>query len=71
MLVFFLAAASAYAFFQVPYVSMPAEITASYERTRLMTWRVAILAFTIMLAGATAPVIRDGRGGRGTASWVS
>ena len=65
MLVFFLAAATAYAFFQVPYVAMPAEITASYdERTRLMTWRVAILAFTIMLAGATAPLIRDAVGGR-------
>ena len=65
VLVFFLAAASAYAFFQVPYVAMPAEITTSYdERTRLMTWRVAILAFTIMLAGATAPVIRDAVGGR-------
>ncbi|MBJ7358118.1 MFS transporter [Nocardioides sp.] len=65
VLVFFLACATAYAFFQVPYVSMPAEMTASYdERTRLMTWRVAILAFTIMLAGATAPLIRDGVGGR-------
>ena len=62
---FFLAAATAYAFFQVPYVAMPAEITTSYdERTRLMTWRVAILAFTIMLAGATAPLIRDAVGGR-------
>ena len=40
-------------------------MTSSYdERTRLMTWRVAILAFTIMLAGATAPVIRDAVGGR-------
>ena len=29
-----------------------------------MTWRVVILAFTIMLAGATAPVIRDAVGGR-------
>lgn len=66
VLVFFVLAASAYAFFQVPYVAMPAEITTSYdERTRLMTWRVAILAFTIMLAGATAPVIRDAVGGRG------
>lgn len=65
VLVFFLAAASAYAFFQVPYVAMPAEITSSYdERTRLMTWRVALLALTIMLAGATAPVIRDAIGGR-------
>src|SRR6478735_684769 len=65
VLVFFLGCATAYAFFQVPYVAMPAEITTSYdERTRLMTWRVAILAFTIMLAGATAPVIRDAVGGR-------
>ena len=65
VLLFFVLSASAYAFFQVPYVAMPAEITSSYdERTRLMTWRVAILAFTIMLAGATAPVIRDAVGGR-------
>jgi GPH family glycoside/pentoside/hexuronide:cation symporter len=65
VLVFFLAAATAYAFFQVPYVAMPAELTSSYdERTRLMTWRVAILAFTIMLAGATAPLIRNQVGGR-------
>ena len=65
VLVCFLACATAYAFFQVPYVAMPAELTDSYaERTRLMTWRVAILAFTIMLAGATAPLIRDAIGGR-------
>src|SRR6478735_12591548 len=65
VLVLFLGCATAYAFFQVPYVAMPAEITASYdERTRLMTWRVTILAFTIMLAGATAPAIRDAVGGR-------
>ncbi|GAA4379192.1 MFS transporter [Nocardioides caricicola] len=65
VLVVFLACASAYAFFQVPYVAMPAELTSSYdERTRLMTWRVALLAFTIMLAGATAPAIRDAVGGR-------
>ena len=63
VLVAFLACATAYAFFQVPYVAMPAEMTSSYdERTRLMTWRVAILAFTIMLAGATAPA--DPRRGR-------
>jgi Na+/melibiose symporter-like transporter len=66
VLVFFLAAATAYAFFQVPYVAMPAEMTASYdERTRLMTWRVAILALTIMVSGASAPIIRDAIGGRG------
>ncbi|UUW89875.1 MFS transporter [Nocardioides sp. WV_118_6] len=65
VLVAFLACATAYAFFQVPYVAMPAEMTDSYdERTRLMTWRVAILAFTILLAGASAPAIRDAIGGR-------
>jgi len=65
VLVLFLGCATAYAFFQVPYVAMPAEITDSYdERTRLMTWRVAILAFTIMLAGASAPAIRNAIGGR-------
>lgn len=63
--VFFLLAATAYAFFQVPYVAMPAEITDSYdERTRLMTWRVVILALTILVAGASAPLLRDWIGGR-------
>ncbi|MDP3891871.1 MFS transporter [Nocardioides sp.] len=65
VLLAFLGCATAYAFFQVPYVAMPAEITSSYdERTRLMTWRVALLALTIMVAGATAPIIRDSIGGR-------
>lgn len=65
VVVCFVAAATAYAFFQVPYVAMPAEMTSTYEeRTRLMTWRIAILAFAIMLAGATAPLIRDLVGGR-------
>ncbi len=65
VLVLFVACATAYAFFQVPYVAMPAEITDSYdERTRLMTWRVAILAFAIMLSGASAPAIRDAFEGR-------
>jgi Na+/melibiose symporter-like transporter len=65
VVVVFIACATAYAFFQVPYVSMPAELTDSYdERTRLMTWRVAILAATIMVAGASAPAVRDLVGGR-------
>ncbi len=65
VLVTFLACATAYAFFQVPFVAMPAEMTDSYEeRTRLMTWRVALLALTILLTGASAPAIRDAIGGR-------
>jgi glycoside/pentoside/hexuronide:cation symporter, GPH family len=63
--VLFLACATAYAFFQVPFVAMPAEITDSYvERTRLMSWRVALLALTILVSGASAPAIRDALGGR-------
>jgi glycoside/pentoside/hexuronide:cation symporter, GPH family len=59
----FLATATAFAFFQVPYVAMPAELTDSYtERTRLMTWRVAVLAVAILVSGAVAPVIVNAGG---------
>jgi Na+/melibiose symporter-like transporter len=59
----YLACATAYAFFQVPYVAMPAEITDDYdERTRLMTWRVAILALAILVSGGASPAIRDAFG---------
>jgi glycoside/pentoside/hexuronide:cation symporter, GPH family len=65
VVVLFLACATAYAFFQVPFVAMPAEITDSYlERTRLMSWRVALLALAILVSGASAPAIRDAVGGR-------
>ena len=63
VVVAFLACATAYAFFQVPYVAMPAEMTQDYaERTRLMTWRVAVLALAILVSGASAPAIRDAVG---------
>ena len=60
----FLAAATAFALFQVPYVAMPAELTDGYgERTRLMTWRVAVLALAILVSGALAPLIVERTGG--------
>lgn len=60
----FVLTASAFAFFQVPYVAMPAEITDDYtERTRLMTWRVAILAVAILVSGAVAPLVVTATGG--------
>ena len=62
MAVAFLATATAFAFFQVPYVAMPAEMTDDYaERTRLMTWRVAVLALAILVSGAVAPMVVDRR----------
>jgi GPH family glycoside/pentoside/hexuronide:cation symporter len=57
--VLFLACATAYAFFQVPYVAMPAELTDSArERTRIMSWRVAVLALAILVSGGLAPMVR-------------
>jgi Na+/melibiose symporter-like transporter len=57
----FLLCATAYAVFQVPYVAMPAEMTDDYtERTRLMTWRIAVLAIAILISGALAPAIVNG-----------
>jgi GPH family glycoside/pentoside/hexuronide:cation symporter len=62
-IVFFLCA-TAYALFQVPYVAMLAEITTDYDqRTRLMTWRMAVLALAILISGAGAPALRDATGG--------
>lgn len=63
VVVLFLACATAYAFFQVPYVAMPAEMTDDYdERTRLMTWRVAVLALAILVSGGLSPAVRDALG---------
>lgn len=63
----FIAAATAYAFFQVPYVAMPAEMTQDYnERTRLMTWRVSLLAVAILISGGLSPMIVNAFGGEPT-----
>ncbi|MER5883206.1 MFS transporter [Streptomyces sp. NPDC001941] len=68
--VLFLLSASAYACFQVPYVALPAELTADPdERARIMSWRVAFLAVAILLSGAVAPLLAgDGANGRGDAA---
>ncbi|MEO7125966.1 MAG: MFS transporter [Nakamurella sp.] len=64
VVVMFVLAATAYAFFQVPYVALPAEMTDDpAERTKLMTRRIAVLAVAILAAGAGAPALRDAAGG--------
>jgi GPH family glycoside/pentoside/hexuronide:cation symporter len=62
----FIAAAIAFALFQVPYIALPAELTEDYlERSRLMSWRVALLGVAILLFGAGGPALREvGGGGR-------
>ncbi|NVI88709.1 MFS transporter [Actinomadura sp. BRA 177] len=60
----FLLAASAFACFQVPYVALPAEISADpSERGRAMAWRVVCLTLGILVAGGIAPALTDAAGG--------
>lgn len=55
----FLATATCFSLFQVPYIALPAELTAGYdERTRLLSWRVVVLTIAILLFGAGGPEVR-------------
>ncbi|MFE4588582.1 MFS transporter [Streptomyces laurentii] len=61
--VLFLCAATAYAVFQVPYVTMPAEMTEDpVERGRVLGWRVGFLGAAILLSGALAPALAQADG---------
>jgi Na+/melibiose symporter-like transporter len=56
----FLLTATAFSLFQVPYIALPAELASRYdERTRLLTWRVVVLTFAILLFGAGGPALRS------------
>ncbi|MGO4103466.1 MFS transporter [Leifsonia sp. YAF41] len=56
----FLLCATAFSLFQVPYIALPAELAQSYDdRTRLLTWRVVVLALAILLFGAGGPLLRS------------
>jgi len=64
VLLAFILAATAFSLFQVPYIALPAELTDSYDdRTRLLTWRVVVLTFAILLFGAGGPELRSLGGG--------
>lgn len=63
VLLAFLITATAFSLFQVPYIALPAELTDGYdERTKLISARVVVLTFAILLFGAGAPEIRDAFG---------
>lgn len=56
----FVGAATAFSLFQVPYIALPAELTADYnERTRLLTWRVVVLTVAILAFGGGGPALRS------------
>lgn len=60
VLVAFVLAATAFSLFQVPYIALPVELSQDYdERTRLLTWRVVVLTFAILLFGAGGPALRS------------
>ena len=55
----FVLAATAFSLFQVPYIALPAELVAGYDaRTRLLSARVVVLTFAILLFGAGGPALR-------------
>jgi GPH family glycoside/pentoside/hexuronide:cation symporter len=59
VLLAFLATATSFSLFQVPYIALPAELTTRYdERTRLLSWRVIALTITILLFGGGGPELR-------------
>ncbi|MAT18278.1 MAG: MFS transporter [Leifsonia sp.] len=56
----FLLAATAFSLFQVPYIALPAELVSDYNaRTRLLSARVVVLTFAILLFGAGGPALRS------------
>ena len=64
VLIAFVLTATAFSLFQVPYIALPAELATGYdERTRLLTWRVVVLTFAILLFGAGGPALRSLGGG--------
>jgi GPH family glycoside/pentoside/hexuronide:cation symporter len=67
--------ATGYTFFNVPYLSMPAEMTGSFhERTVLMSWRVLFVSVATIVSTAAAPAVIDlaggGRAGFAAMSWL-
>ncbi|MFG1945074.1 MFS transporter [Nonomuraea sp. NPDC048826] len=63
----FMAAATAYALFEVPYKAMPGEMTDDYhERTSLLQWRMVFVGAATAIAGVAAPAIVNSQGESGT-----
>ena len=70
VLISFCLAAGAFTLFQVPYATMPTEMTTDYhERTRLVAYRMAFLTVGILAGGALAPAL-VASGGGGSAGYA-
>ncbi|MFI7538763.1 MFS transporter [Streptosporangium sp. NPDC049376] len=54
----YLATATAYAFYEVPYKAMAAEMTDDYhERSALLQWKMVFVGGAILLSGSVAPAV--------------
>ncbi|MEV0378530.1 MFS transporter [Nonomuraea sp. NPDC050643] len=63
----FMATATAYALFEVPYKAMPGEMTHDYhERTSLLQWRMIFIGAATAISGVLAPAIVTSQGEDGT-----
>ncbi|MGP3956087.1 MFS transporter [Nonomuraea sp. 3N208] len=63
----FLATATAYALFEVPYKAMPGEMTHDYhERTSLLQWRMVFVGAATAVSGVLAPAIATSEGENGS-----
>jgi glycoside/pentoside/hexuronide:cation symporter, GPH family len=67
--------ATGYTFFNVPYLSMPAEMTSSlHERSVLMSWRVFFVSIATLVSTGAAPALiaqfGGGRAGFAAMSWL-
>ncbi|MBF8186509.1 MFS transporter [Nonomuraea sp. K274] len=63
----FMATATAYALFEVPYKAMPGEMTNDYhERTSLLQWRMIFVGAGTAISGVLAPAIVSSQGDDGT-----
>ncbi|MEV4091927.1 MFS transporter [Streptosporangium saharense] len=57
----YLATATAYAFYEVPYKAMAAEMTDDYhERSALLQWKMVFVGGAILLSGSFAPAVAGG-----------
>ena len=64
VLAMFFLCSTSFTIFAVPYIAMPAEMTANYhERTTLMSFRMAFMSVGVLVAGGLAPFVRDVAGG--------
>lgn len=72
VLVMFSLAATAFTAFQVPYVSMPPEMTPhTHEYTVLVSWRMAFMTLGTLVGGGLGPMlVKLGGGGKPGYAWM-